>query len=330
MKGCSVDEPSHFDRRLTFFGGKGGVGKTTCAASFALLLCERGHRTLVVSTDAAHSLGDIFRQRIGHRPRRLRENLWGLEIDPERESRRYMQRVRDQLGASFSSVIVDEIRRQIDAAYLSPGAEETAIFDKFIDLMEEERGEFDRIVFDTAPTGHTLRLLTLPELLGAWIDRLIEKRRRALSLLSRTPDSSKPPPQSDPILKLLRARKERFAFARECLLDRQMTAFVFVMEAERLSIAETRRAADLLRKHGIAVAGVVVNRIMPDSPDPFHRKRRKLQQERMETIRHEFGDQFLGALPLLEREVDDEESLQAIANALKELCASQAPFGGRD
>ncbi len=313
------------ERRLMFFGGKGGAGKTTCAAAFALLLAKRGLATLVVSTDPAHSLGDMFQKRIGPKQTQLHENLWGLEIDPEREARRYMKRVRQHLGAAFSSVIVDEIRRQIDAAYLAPGAEESAIFDKFVELMDEQDSPFDRIVFDTAPTGHTLRLLTLPELLGAWVERLIEKRQRALRLLARVPDARRPKPDADPVLALLQARKERFIVARACLLDRDNTGFVFVMDAERLSMAETRRAIDLLLKHGIRVEGVVINRILPESADPFLQKRRALQRQRLRAIERKFGGLVLGALPCLDKEVDDFDSLSEVALSLARICQSQEP-----
>jgi arsenite-transporting ATPase len=133
---------------------------------------RRGVCALVVSTDPAHSLADAFDKPIGFQTAPLCPNLWGLEIDAEVEAKKYMKSIQDKMLDLVSAAIVDEIKRQIEIAYMSPGAEEAAIFDKFIELMEAVGRDYDAIVFDTAPTGHTLRLLTLPEILGAWIEHL--------------------------------------------------------------------------------------------------------------------------------------------------------------
>ena len=147
------------------------------------MLCKNRDKTLVVSTDPAHSLADIFSLSIGPEIKRLDDNLYALEIDAELESRKYTDRIKTQLPKGISPVIVEEIQRQIDAAYVSPGSEEAAIFDKFVEIVEDRGQEYDRIIFDTAPTGHTLRLLSLPELLGGWMDSLIKKRKQALGLM---------------------------------------------------------------------------------------------------------------------------------------------------
>jgi arsenite-transporting ATPase len=109
-------------RHFTFFGGKGGTGKTSCAASYALSLAARGVRTLVVSTDPAHSLADAFDKPIGFQTAPLCPNLWGLEIDAEVEAKKYMISIQDKMLDLVSAAIVDEIKRQIEIAYMSPGA----------------------------------------------------------------------------------------------------------------------------------------------------------------------------------------------------------------
>ena len=166
------------NKKFIFFGGKGGVGKTTSASAFSIFASSYGKRVLLVSTDPAHSIGDIFKIDIGPREKLIKENLWGIEIDPELEAKNYINRIKNSLSKTISPILMDEIKRQIDVAYLSPGAEEGATFDKFIELMNRiDEGTYDIIVFDTAPTGHTLRLLSLPEILEKWIDNLFKKKK---------------------------------------------------------------------------------------------------------------------------------------------------------
>ena len=174
--------PSLGCRSFTFFGGKRGTGKTTCAATYTCHLSSRGYRTLLVSTDPAHSTSDVLDVQLGADITPVAENLWGLEVDPALEARRYISEIQERMLSIVSPAIVDEIKKQMEIAYTSPGAEEAAIFDKFVELMDERGKAYDAIVFDTAPTGHTLRLLSLPEILGGWIENLIAKCRKAMEM----------------------------------------------------------------------------------------------------------------------------------------------------
>ncbi len=312
---------------FVFFGGKGGVGKTTCAAAFSLVLSEKGSKTLLVSTDPAHSVSDIFERGIGSDESFVRENLWAIEIDPHTEMKRYMDRVRETLKEVASPVLLEEIKRQINLAYVSPGAEEAAIFDKFIELMGEVDRTYDTIVFDTAPTGHTLRLLTLPELLGAWIDSMMEKRQKALKLQrmmatveAKLPSGGKAKGargERDPVLEVLKRRKEKFERARELLLDQGRTTFLFVLNPEKLPILETKKAMKILENHGIPVGGVIVNRVLPQEVEGEYFRKRKLQeQEYIEEIQQEFGGKILTWIPMLEQDVRGMEGLKQIVHYL--------------
>jgi len=309
-------------RRFSFFGGKGGTGKTSCAAAYALSLSRRGVRTLVVSTDPAHSLSDAFGKQIGCEAVRLSDSLHGLEIDAAVEAKKYMELIQKKTLDLVSAAIVDEIKRQIEIAYMSPGAEEAAIFDKFVELMESAGTDYDAIVFDTAPTGHTLRLLTLPEILGVWIDQLIEKRKKAMHLMkmaSRYDAYLADKIKEDPILETLTARKEKFEVARDFLTDASLTAFFFVMNAERLSILETARAVELLTKHGISIGGVVINKVIPQDAGAFFDKRRVSQEGCLADIRARFSQLKLVELPLLETDVQGLEQLDVMASTLSSL-----------
>jgi len=309
-------------KRFTFFGGKGGTGKTSCAASYALYLASKGIRTLVVSTDPAHSLADAFDKPIGFQTARLGDSLWGLEIDAEVEARKYVKAVQDKMLDLVSAAIVDEIKRQIEIAYMSPGAEEAAIFDKFIELMESVGEKYDAIVFDTAPTGHTLRLLTLPEILGAWIEHLIEKRKKAMDLMKLAARYDKPLAEriaNDPIITTLSARRDKFSLARRILTDPQESIFHFVLNAEKLPILETARAVELLARHGIAVGGIVVNKVIPPEAGPFLEKRRISQEQYLREIRTRFASMKIVELPLLDDDIQGMEQLGRLSLLMEDL-----------
>ncbi len=296
-------------KKFIFFGGKGGVGKTTCSAAFSKCCAKTGDRTLVVSTDPAHSLTDIYGIPIGPEIILLEENLYGLEIDAELERNKYSERIKAQLTAGISPVIVEEIQRQIDAANVSPGAEEAAIFDKFIEIVKEKSDEFDRIVFDTAPTGHTLRLLSLPELMGGWMDNLISKRKSALGLVSMLHSGDKAKQEAidrDPVLSILQKRKAKFEDAREILIDSDNMEFIFVINPEKLPILETKKAVEILAKYRIPIGGVIVNRIIPEEyskGNEFWGKRKAVESQYMDMIEKEFSGRVLTVLPLLEEDV---------------------------
>src|SRR5688572_18089540 len=171
-------------KRVLFFGGKGGVGKTTCASAMALAASRAGKRVLLVSTDPAHSTSDMFERPIGPEPVQLLPNLHGLEIDGAFETARYVKTVKEQISGLFGHNIQKEASRQIDLAASMPGAEEMALFDRIGALVRGEDERFDLIVFDTAPTGHTLRLIRMPELMEAWIRALSRSRRAKIGRAS--------------------------------------------------------------------------------------------------------------------------------------------------
>jgi len=283
--------------KFVFFGGKGGVGKTTVSSAYALKCANAGLETLVVSTDPAHSTSDVFDQQFDDDPQPVDgiENLHAMEIDPEDEVQRHLQNVRRQMGDQVSPAIVNEIDRHIQLAHETPGAYEAALFDRFIHVMQHSE-EFDRVVFDTSPTGGTLRLLSLPAYLGDWIDRLVEKRQKSIDLFEKAAigeERAKQKAKDDPIIDRLRERKEKFEFAGETL--RNDAAFFLVLNPDELSVNETRRAIDQLHDYDLDVAGLVINKITP-GPDEdetgrgaqFLRDRVETERERIKTVETEF------------------------------------------
>lgn len=323
--------------RVVFVGGKGGVGKTTVASALGLLAARRGRRCLLVSTDPAHSLGDAFDRRIGDRITALAENLWGLEIDPDAEARRHIEAVTAQMKQFAAPEMHKEIERQMHLARLSPGAVEAALLERISHLVIEGLDEYDLIVFDTAPTGHTLRLLTLPEAMAAWSEGLLAHSRRAEQLgqvlrhLTPKGKADHPTPFDDPehdpfegmdrrtreIAETLLQRRRLFHRARRQLTDAETAGFVFVLTPERLPILETARAVEALKQFDIPIRGAVVNRVLPDSADgEFLRRRREQEQVYLERIRQELSGLDLCQLPLQPGDVQGLDALSGVADGL--------------
>lgn len=309
------------DRRVLFFGGKGGVGKTTLASTFAVLAADRQLKTLLVSTDPAHSTSDVFDEDIGPEPTALTDHLFAMEIDPEREAAQYVQEVKGRIAESTPPRLVNEVERQIDIARVSPGAEEAALFDRFTRLLEQDGRFYDRIIFDTAPTGHTIRLLTLPENMSVWMSGLISRRKKvnALSKMWRNvagAAAGSDTKTTDPVLDALHERRHRFERAREVMTDPEQTGFVFVIVPERLPILETKRAVETLAKYHIPVGAIIVNRVLPDVDEPFVARRRQREAGYLNTIADTFTGVPLFRLPLLDRDVVGIQGLRALADLL--------------
>lgn len=282
---------------FTFFGGKGGVGKTTVSSAYALECIDAGLETLVVSTDPAHSTADVFDQEFGDDPRPVEgyDGLSAMEIDPDREVQDHLSELKQQLGSQLSATMVNEVDIQLEMAHQTPGAYEAALFDRFVEVMRNAE-PYDRVVFDTSPTGSTLRLLALPELLERWIDRLMDKRERSIDRFEKAAIGNNEPRrvmEGDPILARLQERKERFEFAGKVL--REDAAFYLVLNPDELSIRETRRSVETLAEADLPVRGLVVNRLSPE-PDPdengrgarYLRQRVETERDRLEQIEREF------------------------------------------
>ena len=320
---------SWLQRRVLFFGGKGGVGKTTCATAFAMLAARRGRRTLLVSTDPAHSTADILETRIGPDVGPLGENLWAVQVDPEREADRYIEQVRKQLFGAVKPHLKVEVERQIEMARVSPGAEEAALFDRIADLVQEARRTYDLLVFDTAPTGHTLRLLTLPELMQAWVEGMLHRRQQVnqMSAMWRQMTVGRGADDvEDPVEAALLARRRKFYQMRQVLLDRGASAFVFVLNAERLPIVETDRALNLLSRHGVPIGGLIVNRVLPEAAadHPFLRARKEQEARYLAEIDDRFAAYLRLRLPLLPHDVVGQEGLRQVADALEQALEAAA------
>ncbi len=303
-------------KNIIFVGGKGGVGKSTSAAAIALRSAKKGYKTLLVSTDPAHNVGDIFDMKIGGKTKKIEENLYALEIDPDIETDNYIKGVKANIKGVVHSAMMEEVNRQLDTAKASPGADEAALFDKLISIILEERANFDKLIFDTAPTGHTIRLLSLPELMGVWINGLLEKRKTTNENYSRLINDGEP--VEDPIYDVLRIRQARFSEARMILLDAEQTGFIFVLNPERLPILETKKALELLDSYDLHVTTLIINKVLPEEADgDFIMERKKHEKKYVKLINETFIKQQLIFVPWFSQDIISKKQLELFSDYLK-------------
>ncbi len=285
--------------KILFFGGKGGVGKTSCSGAFSLAKARQGHKVLLISTDPAHSISDLFEVEIGSGIVEIEENLHATEINPEEESEKYIEKIRASINKVYSVVIVDEINKQLDAAKVSPGSHEAALFDRMIEILNETSDYYDYIVFDTAPTGHTVRLLTLPDMLESWVNTLLVKRKKTL-MYKKMYEKNMDVEKNDEIIKLLTQRKNNLVKASNILLDSGKLGFIFVLNAEKLALDETKKATTILKKYKIPIAAYVINRILPDNPtDDFWVEKKQSEAMHLAEIETAFKGKKIYRIPLL-------------------------------
>jgi arsenite/tail-anchored protein-transporting ATPase len=312
------------DRRVVFFGGKGGVGKTTCSAAFALDASRRGRRVLLVSTDPAHSTSDIFERRIGSSATELLPALSAIEIDAEQESARYIAQVKRDIDRIFSPSVVRQAGRQIDLAAASPGLAEVALLERMIDLIaanDAPRSDYDLIVFDTAPTGHTLQLLRMPEAMSTWIQALVKHRKAMLEIDLGGEQDRAAAAAADPVLAALERRRQRLIDLRGRVQDRGHTSFVLVTIPERLAIDETARAAQLLADTGLDIGALVVNRVLPDGlSGAFYEARKGQEAEYLTEIDRRFSRLSRVVVRQLPRDIHGLDSLAGISAQLGAGC----------
>jgi arsenite-transporting ATPase len=309
---------------VVFVGGKGGVGKTTIAAALAIASADSGYRTLLVSTDPAHGTGDVLCAPIGPEPTPVLDRLDALELDAAKEADAYIRDVKARIRDVTSPRMLAEVEREVDVARASPGAEEAALFDRFARLMPLAGDTYDRVVFDTAPTGHTLRLLGLPEQMEAWIAGLVGRRRKLRSLgrmwrnvAGAAAGSDTGAGDADPVLDALEARQERFRRARATVTDADRAGFLFVLVPERLPILETHRAVDALGRYRIPVLGVVVNRVLPSDADgDFVTRRRQREAGYLDRIDRDLGGLPRWRVPLAEDDIVGHTALRRLATHL--------------
>lgn len=305
------------DAPVMFFGGKGGVGKTTVSAATAVRLAARGRRVLLVSTDPAHNLGHIWGQSLLDAPLTLEPRLDAIELDPAAITAQHLRAVGDSMRAMMPERLHKEVDKHLEMSRHSPGMHEAALLERIADLVSAS--DYDHLIFDTAPSGHTSRLMALPELMAAYTDGLLERREKSdkFSKLVRGMggDSTGSPVdrRNQQIRSTLLKRRKKFEHLRSVLTDPAQCVFHIVLTAERLPVMESMEFYEELSSHGVHVGGAVVNRRTPDEAGEFLAQRRRVEDDALALLDlpvpvHE--------LPWLPGEIGTRAALEQIAALL--------------
>jgi arsenite-transporting ATPase len=308
--------------RILLVTGKGGVGKTTVAAATALAAADKGYRVLVTSTDPAHSLSDALEVGLGSDPTAVASGLRGQQIDTRQQLERYWGSIRRQLI---------DVLDWGGAAGIE--AEEFLIFpgmDELFALIEVNRharsGEFDVVVVDCAPTAETLRLLSLPEVLSWYFEKVLPTERRimraARPLLSRITNLPLP---EDEVFNAAQSIFEAVEGIKELMSQPEITSARLVVNPEKMVIDEARRTYSYLGLFGYGVDGVVVNRVLPEAvADPYFERWRTIQKGHLDAIDDAFPD-----VPRLKLRLFDDEmvGLDRLRVMAAELYGTVDPIG---
>jgi arsenite-transporting ATPase len=291
------------------FSGKGGVGKTTLAAATAVRLASMGSRVLVMSTDPAHSLSDVFEVQLGPRPVQVESGLDAMEVD----ARGLFSDAILKTEGSEHSAIGDLLRMVSE----TPGVDEFGAIEVLLQAIETAR--HDVVILDTAPTGHTLRLLMLPELMDSWFGKLIEMKvrlARAGRFLRRLLPGSAAPDAAE-LGRELEGGRQRMGSLRDMLTDPDRAQIVLVTIPEAMGILETMRTLQTLSGHGMPVGTVVVNQLQPESETCMHCiRRRTIHLAELARMRGIAGTVPVRVLETLPWEVRGREALLDVGQRL--------------
>jgi arsenite-transporting ATPase len=300
--------------RIIVHTGKGGVGKTSISAATALRCSEMGLKTIVISTDTAHSLGDSLDREIGPEPIELQPNLWAQEVDARYSMDKYWGTFQKYMVALFSRRGVEDI--VAEEVTILPGFEEGAHL-LWIDKYMRE-AFYDVLVVDAAPTAETLRLLSLPDVTRWWFERILSLTKGAAKFLrpiARPLFRTELPDQDafDQVEMLFKTLDR----VRALLADPQVSSMRLVVNPEKMVIKETQRTYTYLNLYGYVVDAILCNRVLPDSvTDPYFQQWKDLQRENMGLIAEAFGELPVLRAPMLERDVNGMDSLRRVADAL--------------
>ena len=311
---------AHPGLKYTFFGGKGGVGKTVMAGAAALWFARQGRRTLLASTNPVHSLTSLLGQDVFGQPTAVTgvPNLWAYEIDTRDTIKKSQREIREKIEWFLKYAdIKTKADEFVESATMNPAFEESAMFENMIDLMFEDA--YETYVFDTAPTANARRLLGMSGVYSMWVNKMMQSRKEAMSLRELLSYSKKKKEQ-DPLMEYLLGFRDRMQHAKELLTDETKTAFFFVTLPEALPIAVIRRFIGWFHEFGIPVGGVVVNMLIDkeaagENPPEFVANRMAMQAQYMEDIWRSFTD-VRACVPLFETEVRGVEMLGRTAGHL--------------
>jgi len=308
----SLSDLSHKNLQFVLFGGKGGVGKTTMASASALEFAKK-RKTLIFTTDPAPSLADSLEQKLSNEPVKIAgvENLWAMEIDAKIVLKEFKEEYGEdildilQKGTYLSDKEAEEMF-ELDI----PGLDEVMGLKKITDFMDSQ--EYDLYIVDTAPTGHTLRLLTLPELLDEWIKFLASLRWKYHYMVERFSGEKKIEKADEFLLTMKKTVKK----VRSLLKDSAKTEFIVVTIPEAMGVLETEDLIKDLEKSHIPTSHIIINNIFPENKCDFCKSRRKNQEKYISEIKGKFESFNISEIILKSEEIRGIKNLKNLAREL--------------
>lgn len=286
--------------RIVLFTGKGGVGKTTVASATALRIAQSGRKTLLMSTDPAHSVADALGIELTPEPLEVASNLWAEELDPQQRLEENWREIQQHAIALLQWAGLEEI--EAEELSVIPGLDE--LFALADVKRHHDEGPYDCVVVDCAPTGETLRLLSLPDVIQWYMDRIFPVERRVMSAVRPIARRMTTLPlPDDNVYQAVRRFYDRLDGVRKVLTNGGTTSVRLVVNPERMVIAEAKRTYTYLNLFGYRVDAVIANRLLPDTvSDPYFDRWKELQQEHLATIEASFAP-----LPILRASLRDQE-----------------------
>jgi arsenite/tail-anchored protein-transporting ATPase len=299
--------------RILLYTGKGGVGKTSVAAATAVLCASRGVRTLVVSTDIAHSLGDALDMPVGPTPTRIADNLWAHEPDVFFNISKYWRTIQSYFSSLFSWGGLDEV--MAEEMTVLPGMDELGNLLWIADHVD--KGDYDLIVVDAAPTGETLRLLSLPEASRWWIERIAPIGRRVQRLggpvLRRIVGVPLP---TDAVYESAERLLDRLRYVHTLLSNPDTASVRLVLNLEKVSIQEAQRSFTYFHLYGYPSDLIVANRVLPVGTGPYFDAWREAQARYLPMVQEQFAPVPVRTVPFFDHEMVGLERLAELGHAL--------------
>lgn len=314
--------------RIIIYTGKGGVGKTSIAAATAVKMAKQGKRTLILSTDAAHSLGGSLAVRIGPEPVPICENLWGQEVNSLRETEKNWGIVQGWLTALLDKAQLTDIATEEMLVF--PGMEE--LFSLLQIKEHAQSGKYDVVVVDCAPTGETLRLLSYPNVLNWWLEKMFPNERRLIKLVrpvAKFINNVELP--SDDVLDSVEQLARSLEELQRIVLDPEMTSVRLVLNPEKMVLSEAKRSFTYLNLFGFNTDAVIVNRVLPnEAGEGFFAYWRDLQRKYEEEIVMNFQPLPILKAPMMPKEVIGLPVLEELADIVfKDQNPSTILYRGR-
>jgi arsenite-transporting ATPase len=303
-------------KQLIMVGCKGGVGKTTCSAALAFHFARSGQKTLLISSDPTPSLSDIFETKIGDQEKKIKgvENLYGLEISSEVILQRWKERFGPDIYevlSAFSNLDYDFV----DYIGAAPGIEEEYMLNTIMELVES--GKYGRVIWDTAPAGHTLRLLHLPELFLNHLEAAARFYMNLYGAFEKVASTVRLRKSKRTLLQIIEGWKELSEKVLDFIRDRQRTAYVIVTIAEALGVRLTDRLLHDFHSFHLTVGHLIVNNLVEEADCDFHRQRQAMQHKYLKILRENYAQKLsLVELPLLPYEVKGVKRITQVAEIL--------------